>query len=306
VLSDRLNVEAFAWLDQRPEDRPFFLYLHATDPHDPYTPRQPFLDRLESVPVGLPEEHASEFAPAKIYAGSDLESAGRHRVRTDDLIRLYDAEIAFNDEHFGALMDRLKEQSLYEDALIVVLSDHGEAFGDHPHVWKHGNSLYAEEIRVPLIVKLPGNHRAGTRIAEPVQQIDVFPTILQLAEIDVLDELQGRSLLETLDPGSAGSAPATYSYLDLDDRHIASTRSDGLCLIRNFPDSRIRPGTFELYDREHDPRERRNRYFDLPLEARYLRSLLDAAEIFWEREIAAEVELSDELEERLKALGYLE
>jgi arylsulfatase A-like enzyme len=88
----------------------------------------------------------------------------------------YDGEIATADALVGDLLDSLRASNLYDDALIIVLSDHGEGLGDHGEQ-EHGVLLYREALQVPLIVKLPRNERKGTRVAEVVQLVDVLPTI---------------------------------------------------------------------------------------------------------------------------------
>ena len=91
----------------------------------------------------------------------------------------YDGEIAYSDEIVGRLIEFLKARGLYDRALIVFLSDHGEGLGDHGEQ-EHGLFLYDETIRVPLIVKLPGQAARGRRVQQPVQHLDLVPTILDL------------------------------------------------------------------------------------------------------------------------------
>ena len=109
----------------------------------------------------------------------------------------YDGEVAYADEIVGRLFDRLRALDLYDRSTIVLLSDHGEGLGDHGEQ-EHGLFLYHETTRIPLIVKLPGRH-AGRRVAAPVQQIDVAPTILDLIGAPANASLKGRSLRPLLD-----------------------------------------------------------------------------------------------------------
>ena len=119
---------------------PFFLWVHLYDPHDPYTPPPPY-DRQ--------------------YAA-----------------RPYDGEVAYTDENVGRIIDALKQRGLYDNSLIVLLSDHGESLGEHGEK-THGFFIYDSTLRIPLIFKLPGT--AGPRarrIAGPVRIVDVIPTAL--------------------------------------------------------------------------------------------------------------------------------
>src|SRR5579864_4926292 len=108
---------ASAWLDQHPQG-PFFLWLHFYDPHDPYDPPPPFKAQYSASP--------------------------------------YDGEIAYMDSAIGKLLTTLRSRGLYDQTVIVVVADHGEAFGEHGE-WSHGLFLYDETIHVPLVIKLPAN-----------------------------------------------------------------------------------------------------------------------------------------------------
>jgi arylsulfatase A-like enzyme len=105
----------------------------------------------------------------------------------------YDAEIAYADEIVGRLVRYLKAHQLYDRSTILLTSDHGEGLGDHGEQG-HGLLVYEDVLRVPLIVKQPGGEGARTRVSEPVQQIDIVPTILDLAKAPGASGLRGRSL----------------------------------------------------------------------------------------------------------------
>ena len=110
----------------------------------------------------------------------------------------YNGEIAYADEIVGQLFDSLRARGLYDDALIILLSDHGEGLADHGEE-EHGIFLYDEAIRVPFIVKQPGSRAAGLRVPNPVQHIDLLPTLLDLVGAEPIAELRGRSLRPLLE-----------------------------------------------------------------------------------------------------------
>ena len=147
--------EALDWLSRHPESRQF-LWLHLFDPHDPYAPPQPFLDR---------------------HAG-----------------RPYDGEIAAVDAALGKLFDYLRKTGQYDRALIVVAGDHGEGLGEHGEP-NHGLFLYEATIRVPLLLKLPGAQRRGDVVESPVSLIDVLPTILDRLGLPGMPGIEGQALL---------------------------------------------------------------------------------------------------------------
>lgn len=180
------------WLDQR--DRgPTFVFWHVMDVHAPYGARAPFAGRFRST-----VSPGSEGRPPL----SSLDELGFHEHlelarfgSIEELIAAYDEGIALADAELGALLDFLRKAGVYDDALIVVTSDHGEELLDHGLWVGHGLGLHDSEIRIPLLVKLPGNRFAGRRIDGLVRLIDVGPTMLAALGIPLPESFQGMSLL---------------------------------------------------------------------------------------------------------------
>jgi arylsulfatase A-like enzyme len=147
-----------------PRRAPFFGFVAYMDPHDPYYTHP--------------------------YDGTGYSRAAHLRPEpreAEHLIQLYDGEITYWDEHFGALIRHLRERGLYDDMTIVVTSDHGEEFADHGGFW-HGTTLYDEVLHVPLLIKLPQNRGHG-RVQKPwVQSIDLMPSLLGWAGLQVRSE----------------------------------------------------------------------------------------------------------------------
>jgi arylsulfatase A-like enzyme len=224
---------------------------------------------------------------------------------------LYDGEIAWNDHHFGRLIDRLRALDLYDPTLIVLLSDHGEEFFEHGG-WEHGKTLYGEQLRIPLVVKLPRGEGAGRRIGSPADQVDVLPTILDYLGIEPPSPLDGRSLLPVVRDPAASADRATvpsFAYLRLEEKHVRSVVARGWKLI--VDDSpHLRGEARELYRLADEPGERRNLYRAGPLERGFLEQTLNA----FERDLrqgsrrfeAAAAEIDHELRRRLEALGYVQ
>jgi arylsulfatase A-like enzyme/tetratricopeptide (TPR) repeat protein len=150
------------WIDQH-AGQPFFFFLHLFEPHTPYDPPEPFKGKYASNP--------------------------------------YDGEIAAADAIVGQFLDHLKARGLYDGATIVLMSDHGEGLGDHGED-EHGIFLYMEDIRVPLMLKLPKSQLASQTVDAPVQLIDILPTIAGLAGTGTPAGLKGRSLLASMEQGT--------------------------------------------------------------------------------------------------------
>jgi arylsulfatase A-like enzyme/tetratricopeptide (TPR) repeat protein len=141
----------------------------------------------------IAEPHAPYAAPARFSA-----------------MTAYDAEVAYADEIVGRLVRYLKAHQLYDRTTFVLLSDHGEGLGDHGEQ-AHGLLTYEEALRIPLIVKQPGGENAKRRVAAPVQQIDLVPTILDLAKAPGAGGLRGRSLVPLL---NGGTIPDAFIYAE--------------------------------------------------------------------------------------------
>ena len=210
----------------------------------------------------------------------------------------YDGEVAFADEIVGRLLDRLRALDIYDRATIVLLSDHGEGLGDHGEQ-EHGLFLYNATIHVPLIVKLPGQARTR-RVSAPVQQIDLVPTILDLAGAPKRTALHGRSLRPLMD--GTGTLPDTGIYSEA----LYSRYHFGWSELYGLTDARyrlVRAPRDELYDLERDPREAASIAGERPQVRQAMRAAL--ATLIAHAPIAAPSAVTDEDRQRLAALGYV-
>ena len=122
----------------------------------------------------------------------------------------YDGEVEYADAIVGTLLDHLRTKDLYDRATIVLLADHGEGLGDHGED-EHGMFLYRETIQIPLAMKLPESDGRKGRVTDPVQQIDLVPTILDLAGIEGLQGFRGRSLRPLLEGTGAIAEAGMYA-----------------------------------------------------------------------------------------------
>ncbi len=168
--------------------KPLFLMLYYFDPHAPYKPPAPY-DTL--------------YDPS--YAGTltgDVYLTGEDTIRgkivpdsrdIEHLKALYDGEIKNWDDRLGEMLAFLQDQHLLDNTLLVVTSDHGEMFGEHA-LWTHGNDVYEEVLRVPLLMRYTGVIPAGTVSEAPAQNFDLMPTILDFAGIPPRKDVQATSL----------------------------------------------------------------------------------------------------------------
>ena len=297
VTSPELTRKALAFLEE-PRDRPFFLFLHYFDVHYDYVP---------------PEEIWRRFDPDYTGNLTGVPFSNDRRIHRDmperelqHLRALYDGEIFFTDHYVGRLLDTLEELGLADETLVVLTSDHGEEFFEHGQKG-HRRNLYDETLKVPLIVRLPGSEGAGRRIQTQVAQIDVMPTILDLLELPIPEEIQGRSL-EPLMRGGDPTPGEVLSRLVLPDSlSSVALRTDDWKLIV-AEDEAVGAS---LHDLDTDPSEMH------PLDAANhaerwaeARRRLDDAESDEERRLErlpvseVEIELPAAMREALEELGY--
>ena len=212
----------------------------------------------------------------------------------------YDGEIAYADEIVGRLFDYLRARGLYDDALIVLLSDHGEGLGDHGEQ-EHGVFLYDEAIRVPLVVKLPGAREAGRRVSVPVQHIDLLPTLLDLTGAPGPEGLRGRSLRPLL-TGDDGGWQERHLYAEALYPRYHFGWSE-LYALTTAGHRYIQAPREELYDLIADPDERENVAAQRARTVRDLRTALD--DLRGTGPLQTPAAMSDDALRRLRSLGYL-
>ncbi len=236
--ADVLTQEAMGWVEDNSLSS-FFVWLHYNEPHASYEPPPPY-DSLyvgdELYGTGNRECFRYKEAAEHI---NDIQKLDYH-------IAQYDGEIRYVDHWVGKLMDYLKEKDLYDDSLIILSSDHGEAFGEHDLWYCHGATLYDILIRVPLIIKLPRGQLKGKVINRQVRLVDIVPTILDYLDIEIPGHIDGESLMPLLEERPDYSAQFSFSKTDT----INALRTEEWKLIYDEKD-----GHYELYDLKKDPCE---------------------------------------------------
>ncbi|UCG31856.1 MAG: sulfatase [Phycisphaerales bacterium] len=260
--ADEINKAIFEHMDQDPR-KPFFYFVHTLDPHAPYDPPPPYERMFTDNP-----------AP---FRGPFKMNANTPEARLRHAWDKYDAEIAFNDEQFGLLLDRLKADGLYEDAMIIFVADHGEELLDH-NGGGHGHTLYQELVRVPMVIKFPGNSHAGQRVRARASLIDVAPTILSYLNAEVPAELEGISLLPLVQ-GDGAEAPSRPMFFDLDLQRRDGTLNVAKAVLsedyKYFEVVSPRPERM-LFNVSQDPGEQANLVGSEPAKAEQLAAMLGA------------------------------
>lgn len=287
-----------AWLDAEQADgskgaeQPTLLFAHYFDAHHPYEPPAPYDTLYQPVDPELTGDLADQrravAAHHEAILGADsgldnvivdgllrelvLEADGEPRGIDRALAARYAGEVTYLDSELGRLFDGLRERGVWDDALVIVTADHGETFWEHGDYWNHGLGLYQTTVQLPLIVKLPAAQSRGVaesgppeRVAEPVAQIDIMPTILELCALPLPAAVQGQSFAAAL-AGESIAGRASYTEATQPSRSVEKRglRWLGACKAKAVRDGRYKfvstpyLGLEELYALDVDPGERVN------------------------------------------------
>ncbi len=254
---------AVTWMKKNPK-LPFFIWIHLYDPHAPYDPPPPFNTKFKDA---------------------------------------YDGEIAYADASLGKLFDYLRQRGLYDGALIITMSDHGESLGAHGESM-HGIFLYDETIRVPLVFKLPGELLAGRRVTSKVRLVDVAPTLLSMLSLPLPPTFQGESLVGRMKSAQKNTVDLP-AYAETEYPH----RAFGWSALRSMRTGKylfVRAPKRELYDQGRDPSAEHNLATASPAVTDTLQSQLDA---FRDKtasfhDTSDKPALNSQQSENLAALGY--
>lgn len=263
ITADILYKRFTDWL-QRPRKDPFFLWVHLYDPHKPYTPPADFL----------------KTANGDAYRG----------------------EVAFVDHIIGQMISDLRRRELLQKTMVVVVGDHGEAFGEHVEKG-HGIFCYEESVLVPLIFSGPGLAKSPIRVTERVRLIDVMPTVLEMLGVAIPQPCQGKSLARLMSGNQTKEQRPVYLESlygqELNNWAPLTSLISGHWKYISLPQA-------ELYDLNADPGEKENLFLKRNPEARRFDKDLAAFIASHRGRIAGSKQSVDAIDlKKLEALGYI-
>jgi membrane-anchored protein YejM (alkaline phosphatase superfamily) len=239
--ADNLWATAKKWILPL-KDKPHFVYLAVIEPHVIYNPKKEFLKLYWDKPYGGPIK--------PVMTGIQLGKIKQGTLKVNDtdkayLEALHNAEITQSDTAFGVFLADLKAAGLYDKSAVIVISDHGDEFWDHGDVG-HAQAPHQELVHVPFMVHAPGLLPPGKVIASEVEAMDLAPTLLELAGVEIPDSMQGSSVL--------GAALDEIAYTP------ATSMTQNGSMARGIKSGRYRlihsgVARMELFDEIEDPRE---------------------------------------------------
>lgn len=293
------------WLAATPEGTPGFYYMHLLEPHSPYDPPEPYRSTFLDPEYRGPMERGA----TQVLVDSEnglIELSAADRAATIDL---YDANVLYADEIFRRLVDALKEAGVYDEAIVIVTSDHGEAFWQHGH-WGHNDFLHEEMLRVPLIVKLPGQGAPRGRVVEGLAStIDVLPSLAAWVGAPSPSELVEGHALDGLIAGERRGDRELFLRTNSDVPNVGLRTPDAKTIVLRDEETRKRVGV-EHFDLVRDPGELAPIADPGEAEEARLVRVMEWAYRKWEEQRAARgepvQELSDAAKELLESLGYVD
>ena len=273
-VDDVVTDGALKWLEQE-RDKPFFLFMNPFTPHAPFYRARRHLDLYNGVKIPKPVTFDDDLKgyPGKPTAFVDANNKigttllGDDDPRTlEEVVKDHYAGVVNNDENLGRLIDWLEHTGKLDDTIIIVTSDHGFFLGE----WRMYDKRFMHEpsIRVPFLVRYPGMVKAGSRCEQAALNVDVAPTLLELAGVNVSPAMHGRSLVPLLKGEKPENWRKDWLYENFEYpgsekvRPHYGVRTERHKLIHYYKISAYPelPEEFELYDLQKDPGERYNLY----------------------------------------------
>lgn len=309
---DVVNAAALRWLAARQSSKPFFLYLHYMDVHDPYKASARFVEPLTDAVERLPDKRLLTERERRKHGRFFGKSAMAYRDNprhaklfqyADYWQARYDSGVPQADAYLADLRGKLTEMGVWENALVVLTADHGESLGEHL-IWAHGLSAHQDQLHVPLILRWRGALPRGRRVSQTVRLFDVMPTLLELLRIETPAGIQARSL-GGLIRGEAALVPPALAEAVKQKPGEKALVVDQWKLLAYTSEDR-----YELYNLDDDPTEQNDLAARFPQRAARLRARL--LEQMSENELLGkDVEvksatISEQEKRRFQALGYFD
>jgi arylsulfatase A-like enzyme len=288
---------ALRWLKTNSQ-RPFFLFLHSYEVHEPFNPPVDAFRKLFPKPaLNRPPVITMDYLH-RIVSGAVVPT----EEQKEFIRQCYDAEIYFFDQNFGRLLAEIKQLGLEQDTVILVFADHGELFLEDRNPFGHGKTLIQEEIQVPLILHVPGRKPAERN--DIVSLVDIFPTLAQMMGSKVDFPIDGIDLLEPADSKKRFNR-SVYYEVNYGKEAMWGTQTREFKLVLDK-----QKGAEFFYDLRKDPGQKNNLSTTDTRSLQMMKKVLAAyvqkstSPTEWAK-AKQEKQETNELREQLKALGYI-
>ena len=178
-------------------ETPFFLAVGFFRPHTPFVAPKKYFDLYDQEKIEIPESSSEYLATLPEPAAKSIRAKKNQlkleKERAQEIKEAYYATISFVDAQVGRLIDHIEESGLAENTIVVFTSDHGYHMGEHGHWQKQ--TLFENATRIPLIISAPNSENKGVKSMSPVELIDLYPTLMDLTDINMPQHIVGKSLV---------------------------------------------------------------------------------------------------------------
>jgi arylsulfatase A-like enzyme len=242
TFSGRVMTQAMDWVEGYPADRPFFMWIDMFDPHEPWDP-----------PLEYGRKYHKDFDPYK----SAFPPSTRERMSDEEfeLIKAgYAGECTLVDAWIGRFIDKLEQQDLLDDTIIVFTSDHGGMMGEQGEIHKSANRLRNQVTQVPLIIRHPDGEAAGTRVGGFVQHQDVMPTVLSMMGEEIPERCNGTNIWPLAVEGRDSEVEQIITAFGWH-ASVRNSRWNYVAPWTEVPEGGPHYARVELYDLQADPEE---------------------------------------------------
>jgi len=288
-----------SWLPASPDQR-LFLWVHYFDPHSPYYPPEEYRARF-----GVQDQRKKRLVVGFNANPETRPPKGRKRIVAPDrmakMSKLYDSAVSYTDAGVGELLQQLKAAGILQDAVIAVVADHGEMLGEYGYYFGHWD-VYEETARVPMLLVHPRGHFAGKVVESLVGTVDLVPTLLAWLGVDYDGEFDGRDLTPLI--RGRRSEPREIYTEQFEYFPVRAVRTDDWLLVqRASPGAPLSEGKLTLYERDSEQVGGLRISGKTQIKQRLLRSLESLSRVSRAHD-SHELEVSPEILEQLRALGY--
>lgn len=288
INAEICSENACAWLEKNYQKK-FFLWIHIWEPHQPYIPPEKYLRIYEDKYEGVEYQYFHEFEKIRKYRTLLLLEVLNH------VKNLYSAEVTYTDSQIGRVIRKVVELGILGNTLVVFTADHGEELYEHKYLIGHGRYLYEPSMRIPLIFL--SNALPPKDFIQPVESMDISPTILSFLNIPVPEKMMGRNLLPLIKGDNFKNKE--YFIGETEERRFSIYDGEWKLLS----EKKIMP---ELYNIQVDPGERSNLFESEQKKGLDLNNKLQSWISKYSKEPpVVQINKDPDMREKLKALGYI-
>jgi arylsulfatase A-like enzyme len=306
---------AFAWLKEADPNKKSFIWIHLFDPHLPLAAPDQYVNEIKSL---NDSKKAFQYLTETQHLELDFFKGSKEQLL--NRVAKYDAEIMYSDHELKRFFDEYKKRGFDSNALWILASDHGEGLGAH-NWWRHGKHIYNAQLHVPLIFRFSSKKYAKRVVSRVVENIDIFPTVMELAHVDVkmAYPIQGESMVADIKGQATEAGRTNYAFTQrrhynhqkkrTEDQHKKNYEPGDAFAIQTDTYKYIyrTEGPDEFFNMKSDPWEAKNILGSKPKFEKELKDKLISKFAQLKKDAPVKHKVVDDITlEKLKGMGYVQ